>query len=182
MASVFRVHVWDRFVRVFHWTMVSCFAVAYLSEDGPESVHIAAGGVVAALVLARIVWGFIGPQHARFSDFLFRPALVLSYLRDLVLLRPGTRYLGHSPAGGASVVVLLVFLLATAASGVFVLGAESVGPFASRDLAEAAEEVHEGVAAFTLALALLHVAGVVLASFVHHENLVGAMFTGYKRP
>ena len=181
MASIDRVHVWDRFVRVFHWTMVSCFALAFLTEDGPELLHIAAGGIVAALVLARIIWGFVGPQHARFSDFVFRPGRVLGYLRDLVRLR-GTRYLGHSPAGGASIVLLLALLLATTGSGLLVLAAESLGPFASHDLAEVAEEVHEAFAFGTLALALLHVAGVALASFVHHENLVGAMFTGFKRP
>ena len=182
MAGAFRVHVWDRFVRTFHWSLVSCVALAFLSEDGPELLHIGAGSAVAALVLARIVWGFIGPQHARFGDFVFRPGIVLGYLRDLVLLRPGARYLGHSPAGGASILLLLGLLLATCASGALVFGAESLGPFASGDFGEAAEEVHEALAWSTLALVVLHVAGVALASFVHHENLVAAMFTGFKRP
>jgi len=177
------VAVWDPFVRVFHWTLVVAFTVAYLIEE-PLIVHVWAGYVVAGLVLARIVWGFVGPPHARFSDFVYGPATALSYVRDLLLLR-GKRYLGHSPAGGYMVILLLVMLSATGIMGLIVYGGEEqAGPLAgmvSKATAEQFEEWHELFANLTLALILLHIAAVIFASFAHRENLVRAMVTGRKR-
>ncbi|MGZ5903032.1 MAG: cytochrome b/b6 domain-containing protein, partial [Reyranella sp.] len=90
------VKVWDPFVRFFHWSLVAGFVVAYATGDEIEKVHVAAGFVIAGLVVARIVWGLIGPCHARFSNFVRHPREVLSYLRDVALLR-APRYLGHNP-------------------------------------------------------------------------------------
>jgi cytochrome b len=176
------VYVWDLFVRLFHWTLVVGFTIAYFTED-PLIVHVWAGYVVGALIVARVVWGLIGPRYARFSDFVYGPVATLRYVRDLILLR-SPRYLGHSPGGGAMVMLLLVFLAATVLTGLLVYGGEQqAGPLAgmlSKDTGEAIEEVHEVVANITLALVLAHIAAVALASFVHRENLVGAMITGYK--
>jgi cytochrome b len=176
------VYVWDLFVRLFHWALVVGFTIAYFTED-PLIVHVWAGYVVGALIVARVVWGLIGPRYARFSDFVYGPVATLRYVRDLILLR-SPRYLGHSPGGGAMVVLLLAFLAATVLTGLLVYGGEQqAGPLAgmlSKDTGEAIEEVHEVVANITLALVLAHIAAVALASFVHLENLVGAMITGYK--
>jgi cytochrome b len=176
------VYVWDLFVRLFHWALVVGFTIAYFTED-PLIVHVWAGYVVGALIVARVVWGLIGPRYARFSDFVYGPVATLRYVRDLILLR-SPRYLGHSPGGGAMVVLLLAFLAATVLTGLLVYGGEQqAGPLAgmlSKDTGEAIEEVHEVVANITLALVLAHIAAVALASFVHRENLVGAMITGYK--
>jgi len=178
------VYVWDPFVRVFHWTVVVAFTVAYLSEDDLLTVHVWAGYVVGALVVARIVWGFVGSLHARFSDFVYAPATAFSYVRELLRFR-GARYLGHSPGGGYMVIILLIFLGATVATGLVVYGGDQqAGPLAgmfTKDFSESFEEVHEVIANITLALIFFHVSAVVLASFVHHENLARAMVTGYKR-
>jgi cytochrome b len=178
------VYVWDPFVRVFHWTVVAAFTVAYLTEDDLLTVHVWAGYAVGALVVARIIWGFVGSPHARFSDFVYAPATAFSYVRELLRFR-GPRYLGHSPGGGTMVIVLLTFLAATVATGLVVYGGDQqAGPLAgmfSKDFAESFEDVHEVIANITLALIFFHVSAVVLASFVHHENLVRAMVTGYKR-
>ncbi|MGD9501751.1 MAG: cytochrome b/b6 domain-containing protein [Methyloceanibacter sp.] len=178
------IYVWDPFVRVFHWTLAVAFTVAYLTEDDLLSVHVWAGYLVGALVLARIVWGFIGPEHARFSDFIYAPGTALRYVRDLLLFR-AERHLGHSPGGGYMVVLLLIFLAATVVTGLVVYGGDQqAGPLAgmfTEETGEAMEEVHEVIANITLALVIAHIAAVVLASFAHRENLVRAMVTGYKR-
>jgi cytochrome b len=78
-----QIYVWDWFMRVFHWTLVVAFSVAYLTEDDPLTVHVWAGYVVGVLVVARIIWGFVGSPHARFSDFVYAPAAAFRYVRDL---------------------------------------------------------------------------------------------------
>ena len=177
-------YVWDPFVRVFHWALVAGFTIAYLTEDDLLTVHVWAGYVVGLLIVARVVWGFVGPRHARFADFLYGPATTFAYVRDLVLLR-GRRYLGHSPGGGYMVVALLVAVAATVVTGLIVYGGDQgAGPLAgmfSKETGEAMEEVHEVLANIALALVFLHIAAVILASFAHRENLVRAMVTGYKR-
>jgi cytochrome b len=178
-----QIAVWDLFVRVFHWTLVAAFTVAYLIEE-PHIVHVWAGYVVAGLIVARVVWGFIGSPHARFTDFVYAPGTTVAYVRDLLLLR-GKRYLDHSPAGGYMILLLLVMLAATGIAGLIVYGGEEqAGPLAgmvSKATAENFEEVHEVLANITLALIVVHVAAAIFASFAHHENLPRAMVTGWKR-
>lgn len=179
-----QVYVWDAFIRLFHWSLVAAFTVAYIMEE-PLIVHVWAGYIVGLLIVARVVWGFVGPEHARFSDFSYSPAAGLRYLRDLTAAR-APRYMGHSPGGAIMVFALLLFLAATVISGLLVYGGDQqAGPLAgivSEQTGEELEEVHEVISNITLALILFHIAGVVLASFVHHENLVRSMITGYKRP
>ena len=180
-----QVYVWDPFVRLFHWSLVVGFAVAYLTEDDLLTVHVWAGYLVGVLIVARVIWGFVGPRHARFSDFLYDPTTTLCYVRELILIR-AKRHLGHSPGGGAMVIILLLFLTATVVTGLVVYGGEQqAGPLAglfTKDTGESMEEIHEVIANITLALIIAHIAAVILASFAHRENLVRAMVTGYKRP
>jgi len=188
MNNAEQVKVWDPLVRIFHWSLVAAFAVAYFSsEDEWLGLHSVAGYIVLALVLFRLVWGFVGPRHARFSDFLYRPSAVMQHLKQVLSFR-APRYIGHNPAGGAMIVALLVSLFITTVFGLAVYGAEEgAGPLAaalagvSKSRAHALEEIHEFFANFTVVLIFAHVAGVVLESLLHRENLVRAMFTGYKR-
>jgi cytochrome b len=184
-SSTPSVYVWDRFVRIFHWTLVLGFTVAYLTEEDLLTVHVWAGYAVGVLVVARVVWGFVGTPHARFSDFAYSPATAFRYVRDLLLFR-AERHVGHSPGGGYMVFLLLLFLAVTVVTGLVVYGGDQqAGPLAgmfTKQTGEAMEEVHEVVANITLALVIAHIAAVVLASFAHRENLIGAMVTGYKRP
>jgi cytochrome b len=205
------VRVWDPLVRVNHWALVAAFAVAYLTEDDLLGVHVWAGYVVGVILVVRLAWGFVGPRYARFSDFVRGPGQVFAYLRDLVLFR-ARRYIGHSPGGGAMVIALLLCLAATVGTGLVVYGEEKhAGPLAPLFAAaagprivvvipaaadekerrragtgeakdETLEEIHDFFANLTLILIGFHIAGVLLASLGHRENLIGAMITGYKRP
>jgi cytochrome b len=167
------VKVWDLFVRLFHWSLVGLFAVAYATGDEVERVHIAAGYAIAALLALRVVWGFVGPHHARFSNFVRPPGEVLAYLRGMFLFR-APRYLGHNPAGGAMIIALIAMLTVTCVTGYMMTTDAYWG-------AKWVEHVHEALANLTVALIAFHVLGVLIASFEHRENLVKAMMTGRKR-
>jgi cytochrome b len=185
-ATSEQVKVWDAFVRVAHWLLVTGFFLAYFTEDDLLTVHVWAGYLVGAVVLLRVAWGFVGPEYARFSSFTCGPSKAVRYLVGL-LRRHSARYLGHSPAGGAMVILLLICLAATVWSGLTVYAYDQgAGPLAGLFVNGGAEEefweeIHEFFANLTLLLVVLHIAGVALASLVYRENLVRAMVTGYKR-
>lgn len=99
--------VWDPLVRFGHWALVAAFAVAYFSAEeeagGPDPLHVWGGYAVGGIVVLRVLWGFVDPPPARFSDFICGPVKALRYLVDLLRGR-SEGYLGHSPAGGAMVI------------------------------------------------------------------------------
>ncbi len=201
------VRIWDPFVRLFHWTLVVSFFVAYTTEDETLLLHVWAGYVIGILVPLRIVWGFVGPGHARFSDFVYRPRIAVAYAKDLFRFR-ARRYLGHSPAGGLMIVALLIVLPVVVWTGLeFYAAEEGAGPLAASpvpalvvgqavadeddnddgdergrdDDADFWEAAHEWLAHLAFLMVLFHVGGVVLGSIAHRENLVRSMITGYKR-
>lgn len=166
------VKVWDPFVRIFHWSLVALFALAWLSED-LQALHQPVGYAILALVALRIGWGFVGSKHARFSDFVRSPRASLAYAGGL-LTGTAPRFLGHNPLAGVMVVALMGALAVTGASG-WLMTTEAYRSV--RWL----EEAHEALATFTLTLAAVHVLAVFIMSVWHGENLVRAMITGRKR-
>jgi cytochrome b len=197
-----KVRVWDPLLRVFHWGLVAAFGTAWLTAEEVQPVHEIAGYAVAGLVAFRLVWGLVGSRYARFAQFLKGPGDTLAYLGDMARGRD-RRYLGHNPAGAAMIVALLVTLSGTAFTGwlmedevrlamlpampAIVAPAWADDDGDERENGERGEvdrpleEVHETLANLMLLLAALHVGGVVLASFRHHENLARSMVTGEKR-
>ncbi|MFO7786911.1 MAG: cytochrome b/b6 domain-containing protein [Halospina sp.] len=203
-----QVRVWDPFIRIFHWLLVVAFFTAYITEGEPEWLHVWAGYLIVGLLVLRIIWGFIGSEHARFSSFVFSPGAILAYLRDNIRGR-AEYYRGHNPAGGAMILAIILSLLITSGAGMVVLaGEEGEGPLAGwliatpemqsegtggeedeheeeeheeSALVEATEEVHEWFANLTLALVILHVIAVIVESIRERQNLIRSMFTGYKR-
>lgn len=167
------IRVWDPLVRIFHWSLVTLFVFAFATGDALERPHEIAGYAVLGLVIFRIAWGFVGSKHARFGDFIKRPSRVRAYLAEALRFR-SQRYIGHNPAGGAMIVLLLVMLLVISATGI----AMTTAPFWGVEWVEAA---HEASVNLTLVLIGLHLTGVVVSSLAHGENLVRAMITGRKR-
>ncbi|MEQ1560568.1 MAG: cytochrome b/b6 domain-containing protein [Methyloglobulus sp.] len=177
------IKVWDLPLRVFHWLLVAGFFVAYLTEDDLLTVHVWAGYLVAGLLLFRLVWGFVGTEYSRFSNFLCSPTQALAYVKGLFELKT-KRYIGHNPAGAAMIVLLLVSLILTVLTGFAVYGADqAAGPLASIGSSNEKlwEETHEFFANFTLLLVAFHVLGVAVESYIHRENLARAMVSGYKK-
>jgi cytochrome b len=172
-ASGARVRVWDLPVRVFHWALVASFGTAYVLSESERlrQVHVMFGYTVLGLVAFRLVWGFVGTRFARFASFLFGPGAVLGYLRSVARGRP-EHHLGHNPAASWAIYSILALGAATGITGYFTLN-ELGG--------DAVEELHEALANAWLAVVFVHVAGVILSSLQHRENLAASMVTGYKR-
>ena len=180
------IRVWDPLVRFFHWGLVLAFIFAQATEDDFMSLHSWAGYFILTLLVIRIIWGFVGTRYARFSDFVYPRKTILQFLKDTFAFR-ARRYIGHNPAGGAMVILLMISLLMTGLTGVLVYGAaEQAGPLASWFIGgshlwgEIFEELHEFFANFSLLLVFIHVLGVIIESFIHRENLVSAMINGRK--
>lgn len=167
-----KILVWDAPVRVFHWLMVLSFAGAYLTAESERwrLVHVSLGYTLGGLVAFRVLWGLLGTRHARFASFVRGPAAVMRYLTSIARGRPA-HHVGHNPAGAVAIVSLLLLSAATVATG-WANYNELGGDWL--------EELHEATATSMLALVGVHVAGVVLASWLHRENLVRAMLTGRK--
>ena len=167
------VKVWDPLVRIGHWALVLCVAAAWITSEGGHVWHERLGYATLAIVAARVLWGFVGPRYARFAQFLRSPAATLAYAgRTLAWAEP--RHIGHNPLGGWMIVALIVCVILTGASGWLFTSDAFWG-------VEWVEEVHEFFANSLLALAGVHIAGVVFASFRHRENLAEAMLSGTKR-
>ena len=181
-----RVKVWDLFVRTFHWGLVLLVLGSFLTgeKDALLGVHVGVGITVVGLVLARIVWGLVGPEQARFRAFVRGPREMLAYARALLERRPPP-HLTHNPLGGAMVVALLCVLAGLAATGALVYaGPEFQGPLSgllTKRGAHALKEVHEALSGALLGLVALHVIGIAASSLIEGQNLVAGMITGWKR-
>ena len=177
--------VWDPLVRLFHWSLAIFFCLAYFLEGEWLSMHSHTGYTVFLLVLFRVIWGTIGPRHAKFADFVTSPRASVVYLKQL-LNGTAKRHIGHNPAGSAMIVALMITLSITALSGMALFATEGSGPLAATSIASWPEgvlaEIHEYFTDFTLVLVIVHMGGVILTSVRHKENLTRAMITGSKRP
>lgn len=167
-----KILVWDLPVRVFHWLMVLSFAGAYITSESERwrLLHVTLGYTLGGLIAFRLVWGMVGTRYARFASFVRGPSAVLRYLKSLLRGAP-EHHLGHNPAGAVAIVMMVLMGLGIVASGYSLyndLGGEWL------------EEVHEVLGNGMLLVVLVHIAGVVSASWLHRENLVRAMVTGRK--
>ncbi len=168
-----KVRVWDLPTRIFHWSLALSFFGAYLLAESERvrHLHVMFGYTVLALVVFRLLWGFIGTRYARFSSFAFGPRAVVDHLKGLAH-RKVQEHAGHTPAGSWAIRLMLSLALITAVSGYLYFN--EIG-------GEALEDVHEVAANAWLLVVFVHVAGVIVSSVAERQNLARAMLTGYKR-
>lgn len=163
-ASPRLIRVWDPGVRIFHWLLVVAIALAFLSSEEESALwpwHIPIGWGAAMLIAFRLVWGFVGGEHARFANFI-RPSQIGPHIRHL-LSGKAAPSMGHNPLGALAVLALLGLTAATIFTGV-----------------AGGEDAHEAIAYTLLGLVAVHVAAVLAMSHVGKDNLLLAMVTGKK--
>lgn len=172
-TSTRAIRVWDLPTRIFHWSLASSFAIAFLTAESEilRDVHVVAGYGVAGLIAFRLLWGFVGGSYSRFAEFLPTPRKLIDYVKSLGRGKP-QHYVGHNPAGALAIFLLLGSGIVATASG-WASYEDVGGPLM--------EKLHEASSEGMMALVVIHIAGVVVASWLHRENLVRAMITGWKK-
>ncbi len=177
------VRVWDLPTRVFHWLLVLAFIISWLSQgdDRYLDIHVFAGYLFLGLLLFRLIWGFIGSKYAKFSNFPY--SKIWHYLTTLFSVNR-QHFLGHNPAGSLAVFVILSLGVIVAITGLLTLGGEERhGPLAGIigfALGDSFHQWHEIIAWFMLGIIGIHILGVLTESWLHNENLIKAMITGFK--
>lgn len=167
-----RILVWDVPTRVFHWLLALSFTGAFVTAESERyrDIHVVLGYTLLGLIAFRLLWGFLGTRYARFSSFLFRPGEIVAYTLSL-LKGKATHYVGHNPVGSVAIWLLLTLGIASGVTGVLLF--EDIG-------GDVLEELHELLANTMLLVVFVHIAGVVVSSVLHRENLVRSMITGFK--
>ena len=159
-----RIRVWDLPIRVFHWLLVLCIVGSLL---------------ILTLLIFRIVWGFVGSKHARFTAFMPTRPAIIEYLQGR-----SPRYLGHNPIGALSVFALLLVLSVQVATGLFVDDEIAFqGPFAkyvSSSIVSILSEIHEGNQVLIYTLITIHIAAIWFYKKFKGENLIKPMLVGDK--
>lgn len=178
--------VWDVFVRVFHWSLVALFAFSAISGKvggGWIKWHMYSGYAILALVLFRIVWGFVGGEYARFVSFVASPARAIAY--GIGMVKGGVQHvISHNPLGGWMVVVLLLVLALQSMLGLIsddeIATSGPLARYVALETALAAMSWHRLIGDLLLILVAVHILAVLFHVFVKKESLVRAMLSGNK--
>ena len=164
--------VWDIITRIFHWLLVLAYCTAHLTAEEWDTAHEYIGYIILGLVTFRIIWGFVGPGNTQFSVFVKSPGIIKVHLAN-ILTGQHTAEAGHNPAGGAMVLILLVWLGLTGITG-------WLSTTISGNVAELLEKSHEFLGEYSLVLIALHIAGVIVMSVIERQNLANSMIDGKK--
>jgi cytochrome b len=180
-----RILIWDLPTRLFHWTLAASFGVAWLTSEGDQwrSIHVFLGYLILGLVGFRLLWGFAGSHFSRFASFWFGPMAAWDYLKQ-VMARSAPRHVGHNPTGSLAIYLLLALALVVGATGILTLGGDEQQGVAAGWLSfsqgRLLKEAHELAANLMMLVVLGHLAGVLVESVLHKENLARAMVNGFK--
>jgi cytochrome b len=184
-----KIKVWDLPTRLFHWSLVLCFAVSWGSAESTDifsnamQIHFYAGYTLLTLLIFRVLWGFVGSNTARFSHFWSGIHATKAYARTLLKPRPNDN-IGHNPVGGWAVIIMLTLLALQVTTGLFsnndLLDSGPLAHYISGDLSDTISGIHSIVFNYLITIVGLHVAAVFFYRFYKHSNLIIAMITGYK--
>ena len=181
-----RTLIWDLPTRLFHWTLASSFALAWLTSEGDRwrSIHVFLGYLILGLVVFRLIWGFAGSHFSRFARFWFGPKEALDYLKQ-VMTGHAPRHIGHNPTGSVAIYILLAMAVVVGLSGIVTLGGDeqqglAAGWFTFAQV-QIIKKVHDLGATLMLLVVFGHITGVVVESVLHKENLARSMVTGFKQ-
>lgn len=172
-----KIKIWDAAVRVFHWSQVVLLAgLWYTGTEGLMAWHQLLAYTLAALLIARIAWGFYGSSNARFSQFLSSPKTAWRYLR-----KP-TPVAGHNPAGSFMIFALILLLCVQLLSGLATFDNSYIndGPLVAY-LSDAWVSLASSVHKTTIDIILIAVGVHVLAALWHsirHDNVILSMLSG----
>ena len=176
------IRVWDLPIRLFHWLLVVCIAGSFLTINlGDEFIqwHAYFGYSILTLLIFRIIWGFVGSTHARFSSFLPTKKAIFNYLSG-----SSPRVLGHNPIGAISVFALIFVLCVQVFTGLFIDDEVSFqGPLAkyvSGSISSFFSEIHEGNQVVIYTLIAIHIAAIWYYKKFKGENLIKPMINGDK--
>lgn len=178
------VLIWDLPTRLFHWLVVLLVAGAYVTiKLNWMDWHVRIGETLLALVFFRLLWGCFGSETARFRRFLKSPAAALHHLRHVLRREPDVQ-VGHNPAGGWMVLVLLALLLLETLSGLYVYNdVADVGPLSAwmpAPIANAISTLHNVGWDALLVAVILHLSAILLYAAAKGHNLLRPMLTGRK--
>jgi cytochrome b len=181
-----KIKVWDGGTRLFHWVLVILFALSSYSAFQDKfgiyaDIHIYSGVAILALVIWRIIWGFVGSETSRFRHFVRGPKATIDYAKGAMRDAPYVR-VGHNPLGGLSVMLMLVFLAAQTLLGLYSTDAMLFsGPLADSidsGLSEDLTEVHETIGFTLMGLVGVHILAIIAYAVKRKANLVRPMITG----
>jgi cytochrome b len=183
-----RVLVWDLPTRLFHWLLLICVILSFVTAiigGNLMEYHMLSGYAIFVLQIFRLAWGFVGSRTARFSSFVKSPMTVLSHVGVLLQKKEETPYLGHNPLGGWSIVAMLLALFVQVATGLFanddILTEGPLYAWVSKETSDLFTWVHLTNRYLLVALIAVHIFAVFFYFFYKHENLIGPMITGVKR-
>lgn len=178
------VSVWDPLLRIVHWSFpLLTPAMWWTAENDKWALHKRLGLVLLGLLVFRILWGFLGPETARFSQFVKGPKAVLAYLRGN---KGAGQAIGHSPLGGWSTAVLLGAMLLQVSLGLFAGDpfdgmTGPLNPLVGVSLADTITELHETIFWVIAGLIGLHLAAICFYA-VKGDDLLSPMIGGTRPP
>jgi len=181
-----KVLIWDLPLRLFHWLLVATIVGAWYTSDqdnGLIDYHLILGYVTLGLIIFRIVWGFLGTTHAKFSQFIPTPNKVIHYVKHFKQPQV-TPYAGHNPLGGLMVIFMLIIILFQAISGLFM----NDDIFTNGPYYGTINEEFEAILTFfhrnsfnvILGAIALHLLAILFYKVIKKKSLVTAMITGKK--
>jgi cytochrome b len=183
-AGARTVRVWDLPTRAFHWLAVALVAACWATQRlNWMEWHVRLGEVLLALVLFRLMWGVAGGETARFRSFVASPAAAWRHLKHLLRREPDLQ-VGHNPAGGWMVLLLLALLLAETLSGLYdnndIADEGPLSEIVPAAVANAIAKLHAWGWDVLLGAVVLHVCAIAVYALVKGHNLLSPMLTGRK--